>query len=291
VSRITGEIQSPVDLCLANGRLNPAAIGWSRTPQHRCNLIGQWPRKKRWDYWCVVGPDFLFSVTIADVDYALSGFVYFLEFASRRFIEHTVVIPFPRRFAMPAAPGGSLKLAHRELDLEFVTDDSRGSTVLRARSDRFGAHRLDATIQIQRQPEQESLNVVIPWKDTRFQFTSKQPGLAAEGQIRLDDRVFDFNAVFRNGRVYKIHDDLIFDYDPANLLRPWRIHAPDVEELDLRFFPFFDRKAETNLLLIFTRVNQMIGRFEGSFRAGDRIVRIGPDVNAIGWAEEHEARW
>ncbi|MEV5398578.1 hypothetical protein AB0N26_20700 [Streptomyces cellulosae] len=35
------EITSPVDLCLPDGRLNPAAVGWTRRPLHRANLRGR----------------------------------------------------------------------------------------------------------------------------------------------------------------------------------------------------------------------------------------------------------
>ncbi len=342
MKRITNEILEPVDLCLPDGRLNPAARGWSRVPRQNCNVNGPWLRRKRWDYWCVTGPDFLFSVTIADVDYALTGFVYFLEFASRRFIEHTVLIPFARSFAMPALPGGRLELAHKDLELNFDTDDA-GRTTLVARARKFGGHRLDAKITIDRPPGQESMNVVIPWSDRRFQFTSKQPVLPARGSVRLDDTTYEFpegvsfacldygrgvwpfatrwnwaafsaragsdrigvnlgakwtdgtgsteNAVFLNEKVFKIFDDLIFEYDPADFMKPWRIHAPDPADLDLRFTPFFERKAVTNLILLYTRVSQMIGRFEGTFRAGERVIRVDEATRATGWAEEHAARW
>ena len=64
------ELTSPIDLCLPNGRLNPAAVGWSRTPLHRCNLNGRWPRKKRWNYWAITTDTHLFSVTVTNLDYA-----------------------------------------------------------------------------------------------------------------------------------------------------------------------------------------------------------------------------
>ena len=41
------EIVAPVDLCDARGRLNPAAVGFSRQPLVRANLSGHWPRKKK----------------------------------------------------------------------------------------------------------------------------------------------------------------------------------------------------------------------------------------------------
>lgn len=41
------ELTDPVTLCLPNGRLNLAAVGWSRNPLHRCNLTGRRLAKKR----------------------------------------------------------------------------------------------------------------------------------------------------------------------------------------------------------------------------------------------------
>lgn len=55
------EITEPVDLCLPDGSLNPAAVGWSRKPLHRANLRG-WGRTKRWEYWCVTTPTHLVAL-------------------------------------------------------------------------------------------------------------------------------------------------------------------------------------------------------------------------------------
>jgi hypothetical protein len=78
------EITAPVDLCDADGRLNPAAIGWSRRPLVRANLRGGWPRNKRWNFWNWIGPRFVFSVTLADIDYAAFCQVTFIDFQSKR---------------------------------------------------------------------------------------------------------------------------------------------------------------------------------------------------------------
>jgi hypothetical protein len=34
------ELTEATDLCLANGRLNPAAVGYTRSPRHRTHLRG-----------------------------------------------------------------------------------------------------------------------------------------------------------------------------------------------------------------------------------------------------------
>ena len=71
------EITEAVDLCGPDGRLNPAAIGWSRRPLHRANLLGR-GRTKRWEYWCVTAPTHVLGVTVSDLDYAALHAVWFL---------------------------------------------------------------------------------------------------------------------------------------------------------------------------------------------------------------------
>src|SRR5262249_39913384 len=74
------EVTTPVDLCDARGRLNPAAVGFSRQPLVRANLRGHWLRKKRWNFWNWIGPDAVLSVTLADVDLASFCLVTLTDF-------------------------------------------------------------------------------------------------------------------------------------------------------------------------------------------------------------------
>ncbi|WP_255510160.1 DUF2804 family protein [Micromonospora sp. AP08] len=72
------EITEPVDLCGPDGRLNPAAVGWSRRPLHRANLRG-WGRAKRWEYWGVVTPTHILGLVASSLDYAGVHSVYLLD--------------------------------------------------------------------------------------------------------------------------------------------------------------------------------------------------------------------
>ena len=68
------EITAPVSLTTPDGRLNPAAVGWTRTPLLRTDGIGRgryaWGRNKRWEYWAVTTPSHIVAFTVADIDYA-----------------------------------------------------------------------------------------------------------------------------------------------------------------------------------------------------------------------------
>jgi hypothetical protein len=187
---ILKEITTPTRLCNDQGRLNPDALGWSRRPLHICNLRGHFPRKKKWDYWCITGDKFLFSTTIAHVDYLALGSAYFLEYDSGRFAELNAARFLARGPEMPETVGGTIHYNYGEPTLAF--DSHENGLVITARADNFNGKPLDAMIEIDRRPNHETLNVVVPWDETTFQFTSKQHCLSARGSIRWGDETFEF---------------------------------------------------------------------------------------------------
>jgi hypothetical protein len=182
------ELTLPVDLAAPDGRsLNPAARGWSRRPLHRANLRGRWGRTKRWDYWAILAGDLVVSSVYADVDYLGLADVWWADLASGAQGGRGVTVPGALGFRLPDVPGTApLRLRRRHLALE-MTDDADGATHLRARwRERDGTHaHLDATVELP--AGHESLNVVIPWSDTRFQFTSKHQARPAHGELVVGD--------------------------------------------------------------------------------------------------------
>lgn len=186
------ELTESVDLCTPDGRLNPSAVGFSRRPLHRCNVSGHWPRKKRWDYWCITTPDHLIALTYADVDYLGLVDLWFFDFASGRQHHHPGAIPF--------APGFSHSLHVNEaqvdvdlLGLRLSFHDEPGGTRLRFRSRRLGRERLAGEIFVALPEDHETLNVVVPWSEERFQFTSKHQARPAQGELVLDGRTYRFD--------------------------------------------------------------------------------------------------
>ncbi len=183
------EVLTTVNLCDFEGNLNPAAVGWSRQPLHICNLSKHTMRKKRWNYWCVTTQNFLFSVTLSNLDYMGLAFVYFLDFHTKEFIEQTVMAPFGKGCDLPDLVNASVYFANNSLSLEFIEEPSSGVT-LKVNSPNFGGKKFNAEISIVRPPDHETLNVVIPWSNNRFQFTSKQNCLPASGNLILGEKKY-----------------------------------------------------------------------------------------------------
>jgi hypothetical protein len=181
------EITEPVDLCRPDGRtLSPAARGWSRTPLHRANLRGGWPRTKRWDYWALLAPGLAVAVTYADVDYIGMATVWWADLKTGISGGRDVILPLGRGADLPERPGTEPLRHHgRGLDLDIV-DDAGGTTITAAWSERGTPCSLDVRIDLP--AGHESVNVVIPWSERQFQFTSKHQARPARGSLTIGDR-------------------------------------------------------------------------------------------------------
>ncbi len=182
------EITRAVDLCLPDGRtLAPDAKGWSRVPLHTANLRGGWGRTKRWDYWCVLARDLIVSVTYADVDYLGMANVWWLEPATgvTGGVDHN--LPLARGVALPDRPGSEpLSYTGRTSSVKLV-DDARGTTITASWIENGQPAQLDLRVELP--AEHESLNVVIPWSDRRFQYTSKHQARPAHGTLTVGETI------------------------------------------------------------------------------------------------------
>lgn len=183
------ELTERVDLCTPEGTLNRAAIGWSRRPLHRCNLPPWLPRKKRWNYWCVSDGALLISMTVVDLDLTQMAFAYYFDRATHAFAEKTVVLPSGAA-PMPETPEGSITFDHPDMRVELISEG--GDTRLRLTSPDFRGMPVHADMLVRRPEAHETLNVVIPWNDQEFQFTSKQNALPATGVVAIGDRSHAF---------------------------------------------------------------------------------------------------
>jgi hypothetical protein len=295
-------------------------------------------RKKRWDYWCVMGPEQLFSICLANVDYLGLGGVYVLDYAGGQMREFGTVSPFGMQPKMPPRTHGDARVRRGRTRMETRLGERGG--VLTAVTPKCGDAPLHAEFHVDFPEDLESLNVLVPWSNRCFQFTSKQLCLPVEGEVRWGDRTWRFNredsfavrdygrgiwpvetrwnwaaicghdgdnafginlggqwtdgtgatenGLILNGVLHKIFEDAVFEPDHRDYMQPWRIHTPATSAVDLRLTPFFDRHSRVHLGLLKTTVHQCFGRFHGTVTVDGHRVRVD---NALGWAEEHHARW
>lgn len=97
------------------------------------------------------------------------------------------------------------------------------------------------------------------------------------------------NALCVDGRITKVSEDLIWEYDNTNFMHPWRIRAQQTGMVDLVFNPFIERVASSKIGPLQSEVHQMFGCYEGAIITGEGE-RI--EVHElVGWAEDHKAQW
>ncbi|MEU4420575.1 DUF2804 domain-containing protein [Actinoplanes sp. NPDC024001] len=321
------EIDAPVDLCLPDGRLNPAAVGWTRRPVHRANLRG-WGRTKRWEYWGVTTPAHVIGVVASSLDYAGVHGLYVLDRATGRETRADATVPLARHTVLPDRAGAGQVVA-RGPGLRIHIDQKPEGTVIRA-----SAAELEIDLTVPSVPDRDALGVVVRWSPTRFQYTVKDIGRPVHGRLVLngvehavpaegsyatldhgrgrwpysitwnwaagagEGRAIQLggkwtdgtgsteNALLVDGRLHKIGEDLTWQYDRADWLAPWRISG---ERVDVRFHPFHERVARTNLGVLASETHQCFGHFTGWARTADgRKI----DLDGLtGWAEEARNRW
>ncbi|HEX5096606.1 MAG TPA: DUF2804 domain-containing protein [Acidimicrobiia bacterium] len=184
------ELTDPVDLCTPDGaHLNPAARGWSRAPLHRANLHGEFGRNKRWDYWAVLAGDLVVSAVYSDIDVFGLADVWWADLEHGATGGRAILVPSDA-VELPERPGTApLRVDRDGLDLS-ITDDDRGTRLSARWHETDGRPgRLDVLVALP--AGHESLNVVIPWSDNEFNYTSKHQARPATGTLTVGDRAWE----------------------------------------------------------------------------------------------------
>ncbi len=94
-----------------------------------------------------------------------------------------------------------------------------------------------------------------------------------------------------DGRLTKIGEELVWDYDPDDFLAPWRLYTPASDKVDVVFTPFHERVDRTDTGLIVSDTHQCFGHYRGTVRTDDgtppdrerpeRLRRTGPHALVI----------
>ncbi|MCA1074925.1 DUF2804 domain-containing protein [Clostridium bowmanii] len=97
------------------------------------------------------------------------------------------------------------------------------------------------------------------------------------------------NCIIVDGKITKLSEDVLFEYDSKNFMKPWIIKTSITNRIKLTFVPFYERIAKSNLVILKSDVHQMIGHFSGSIEtdAGENIIID----SLIGCCEEHLGKW
>ena len=96
------------------------------------------------------------------------------------------------------------------------------------------------------------------------------------------------NGLCINGRIYKIMEDLSWQYNVNDWMAPWRVKSDFSDIIDITLTPFKTQKTSAGIGPLRTRGVIAWGRWNGIVRYEGNEVEI---RNMIGWAEEFVHRW
>lgn len=331
------ELTQAVDLCDARGGLNPAAVGWSRQPLVRANLSGHWLRKKRWNFWNWISPRFVFSVTLADIDYTAFCGMTFTDFETGQSL-HQQISARPGSLALPEHVERTVRFERGGITYANVNEggDMKVDFTGTAKS----GERIVADFIVRRPQTHESLNIVVPWSRERFQLNSKHNTLPCEGSVTVGERRYEMNpaechgvqdfgrgvwpyrsfwnwgvatgvqdgkrvgvnvggkwttgtgmnenGLMIDGRLYKIHEDLVWRYDAKNWKQPWQVRSEHSDMLDLTLTPVAAHTPMINFGVLRSGGVCAFGMWQGVIRFDGQEMRV---RDLVGWAEEFSHLW
>lgn len=96
------------------------------------------------------------------------------------------------------------------------------------------------------------------------------------------------NGICYNGRLYKIMEDLEWDYDMTRPMEPWRVRTKHTDMVDMTLTPFYESTTKLNLGFMGTGGTCVFGNWKGVLRFDSRKVEIN---DLVGWTEEFSHRW
>ena len=177
---IEHEVREPAALWRADGTVDRAAIGWSRTPLHACHLPARWGRRKRWHYWGLITAREVVSLTLADLDYAGLGAIVVHDRVTGRSRRALSIAPLGWRTAWPeSAARGDVAVERGDFRLAFADDGARVRLEARGRG-------VAADLEVTRPPGHETLGVAVARGEPFAQYTSKQSALPVRGWFEVD---------------------------------------------------------------------------------------------------------
>lgn len=209
------ELTAEVSLTLADGRLNPDAVGWAREPLVDTRGIARGRgRNKRWEYWNVTTPSHIVGLTVSSIDYAAVHEVWVFDRATQRSWHRSATVLPSRGVELPARlEGGRSRARAKDLDIAIdevgapsgssrtVPDGGPSTTVpdggrsagVTPRATRLRARIPGASLDVLAELPHghERLAVVVPWSERRFQYTVKDIARPARGSITLDGETFE----------------------------------------------------------------------------------------------------
>lgn len=190
-------LKGPGKLLDQDGNLTQS--GWATQQVLDCNLENsyfyslkfmQGMRIKVWDYYAVTTPTHFFSFTVSDIGYLGMVFAYVIDFATGKYEEQTLTLPFAAGVKLPrnSTEGESIYQGGGKT-LRFSVEGEKRSLFVRWPG--FGKGELNADLEFTVPADHESMVIVIPIKGKRYYYNRKINCMPASGWVEYQGQRFE----------------------------------------------------------------------------------------------------
>ncbi|HSW13486.1 MAG TPA: DUF2804 domain-containing protein [Solimonas sp.] len=280
-------------------------------------------QRKGWVYFGAFSDRYMVGYAVADAGLMATAFVYVYDRQTKKLHEQKATRPFgfPADFeptpdalwqlrsgachwdARPTEQGWAVRFNGTGLKLEMdFRDNGAGMTAIASSPFRPFHHtykicgmpvRMSVEIDGQREECTASgtldFTLGYPPRRTDWNWASLD-GVADDGTRIGVNLVAHFmngqeNALWFGNELRPLAQ-AVFQYDPAQLLQPWRIATAD-GALQLEFLPEGERREDISIGLLASLFTQPFGRFSGTLKLDGRVRKI----EGFGVVEQHRAVW
>lgn len=176
------ELKKKNSICSKDGKVNQECIGWGKKVFSNCSIDRGYFRKKIWNHYMWMNKDFVCTLAIVKLDYAGLIFIDFYDLKENKKIHKSITIPLCNGIILHNSIGSYAHFQNKEMYLNIIrTNDKLHAMV------KWGEVDIDANIFL----EKESLNVLVPWSEKKFHYTSKQFPLKSSGYINVGDEDYE----------------------------------------------------------------------------------------------------
>jgi len=280
-------------------------------------------QRKGWMYFGAFSPRYMVGYAVADAGLTATAFVYVYDRQTRRLHEQKATVPFGFGAAFAPSPdaewalrsgakawqarpqgqGWSVRFEGAGLKLEMEFHDtgsgmtSIASSLFRPFHHTYKICGMPVRLRVELEGQAEDceasgtldFTLGYPPRHTDWNWASLD-GQTEDGQRVGINLVAHFmngleNALWLDGELLPLAQ-AVFQYEPAQLLEPWRIATAD-GRLQLEFQPEGQRREDISVGLLASRFTQPFGRFSGTLQTAAGPRRI----EGYGVVEQHRARW
>ena len=188
------EITELTPLLKSDGTL--LARGWARTPlmQYNPKAIPKdlRPRKKEWEHYTIVSPDFAFTITAADIRFATFVAFEVIDFATGK-IESGISIVSGSRGKFPRTPFGEVAFVNGKTSIRMQYEEGM-RTIDAHMAATFLSPEMDCRLTLTAKSPDENVAAAAPFaqKGTFF-YENKIFGMPVAGYAVIDGKRYEFD--------------------------------------------------------------------------------------------------